>query len=75
MLIEAGPVVLPAVRVSLKAEDRKLRQRCIEIVAWQGDRQSLATLEAMTKEKSDDADLAQWAVGKIRSLSLENVNP
>jgi glycerophosphoryl diester phosphodiesterase len=68
MLIQAGPVVLPAVRKALASEDAPVRERAIRIVAWQGDVESLKMLRAMQKTGGGDAALAAWAIEKIKSL-------
>jgi glycerophosphoryl diester phosphodiesterase len=68
MLVQGGPGVLPGVRAALRSEDRVVRQRAIRIVAWQGDRESRATLREMVAKDSADAGLAAWALAKIEML-------
>lgn len=67
-LIKAGPDVLPNVRKALVSENAKIRQRAIQIVAWQGDRESLETLRTIQTSSAADATLAAWAIQKIESL-------
>jgi hypothetical protein len=40
----------------------------MRIVAWQGDPESLATLQAIQKTDTADAALAAWAIEKIQTL-------
>jgi glycerophosphoryl diester phosphodiesterase/HEAT repeat protein len=68
MLVQGGPAVLPAVRKALGSESAVVRERAIRIVAWQGDRDSLAALRAIQKADAADAILAAWAIDKIESL-------
>jgi glycerophosphoryl diester phosphodiesterase len=68
ILVEGGSTVLPEVRKVLTSENGEVRQRAIRIVAWQGDAESVATLESMRKTDPQDAGLIAWAVDKIESL-------
>jgi glycerophosphoryl diester phosphodiesterase len=68
MLVQAGPQVLPQVRVALQSTNPAARERAIRIVAWQGDADSLTTLHAMQTGNPQDADLAAWAIAKIESF-------
>ena len=70
ILVKAGPSVLPAVRAALATEPAPVRDRCIEIVAWQGDLASLPLLKAMAQSPSTDASLINWAIDKINTLSF-----
>jgi glycerophosphoryl diester phosphodiesterase len=71
MLVQGGPGVLPSVRTALRSENNTVRQRAIRIVAWQGDRQSCATLQAMETTDTANAALAAWALKKIHMLDPE----
>jgi len=68
MLIQAGPAVLPGVRKALTGNNAPIRERAIRIVAWQGDSESLQTLQAMQQTDKADAALIAWAIEKIESL-------
>ena len=68
ILVKASPVVLPDVRKALDSENQGVRQRAMRIVAWHGDIDSLATLQAIQKTSTADAALAAWAIEKIQSL-------
>jgi glycerophosphoryl diester phosphodiesterase len=68
MLVQAGPAVLPDVRKALGSEKISVRERAIQIVAWQGDTGSLEILRTMLKTDAPDADLVSWAIEKIESL-------
>ena len=68
ILVKASPAVLPEVRKALDSENQGVRQRAMRIVAWQGDSESLATLQAIQKTDTADAALAAWAIEKIQSL-------
>jgi glycerophosphoryl diester phosphodiesterase len=67
-LVQGGAAVLPGVRKALHNENSSVRQRAIRIVAWQGDRESRAKLQAMLTTDPDDAALAAWALEKIEML-------
>jgi hypothetical protein len=56
------------VRKALDSENQGVRQRAMRIVAWQGDNESLATLQAIQKTDAADATLAGWAIEKIQTL-------
>jgi HEAT repeat protein len=68
ILVKANPAVLPEVRKALDSENQVVRQRAMHIVAWQGDTESLAALQAIQKTDTADAALAAWAIEKIESL-------
>jgi glycerophosphoryl diester phosphodiesterase len=68
LLVQAGPVVLPAVRKALSSQDTATRERAIQIVAWQGDEGALPTLRGMQQAALKDAELAAWAINKIETL-------
>jgi glycerophosphoryl diester phosphodiesterase len=68
MLVKATPAVLPEVRKALDSENKEVRHRAMRIVAWQGDTESVATLQSIEKADVADAALAAWAVEKIQSL-------
>jgi glycerophosphoryl diester phosphodiesterase/HEAT repeat protein len=68
MLVKDGAAVLPAVRKALNDPNRQVRKRAIQIVAWQGDIESLEILQSMQTRDVADADLLKWAIDKINSL-------
>ena len=68
VLIHAGAGVLPQVRMELHSEDPAVRRRAMQIVAWQGDAASLTVLHAIQAEQGLDAEVAAWAIEKIKSL-------
>jgi glycerophosphoryl diester phosphodiesterase len=68
MLVKASPAVLPEVRKALDSDNKDVRQRAMRIVAWQGDSESLATLQSIQKTDAADAALAAWAIEKIQTL-------
>jgi len=68
MLIQAGRGVLPDVRKALSSDNSAVRERAIRIVAWQGDIDSIGTLQAMQKTSASDTALIAWAVEKIESF-------
>jgi glycerophosphoryl diester phosphodiesterase/HEAT repeat protein len=68
MLVKANPAVLPKVRKALNSDNQAVRLRAMRIVAWQGDTDSLAALQAIQKTNTADAALAAWAVEKIQTL-------
>jgi glycerophosphoryl diester phosphodiesterase/HEAT repeat protein len=68
ILVKADPAVLPDVRKALNSDNQAVRQRAMRIVAWQGDPESLATLQAIQKTDTADAALAAWAIEKIQTL-------
>jgi HEAT repeat protein len=69
ILVKAGPAVLPAVRQALSSEMKSVRERGVRILAWQGDRDSIAALQAMKTSAADSA-LIDWAIGKIQSQAF-----
>jgi glycerophosphoryl diester phosphodiesterase len=71
MLVKAGQAVLPDVRKDLQSKNQEVRQRAIRIVAWQGDTNSLDSLQALRATNGPDADLAAWAIAKIETLHPE----
>jgi glycerophosphoryl diester phosphodiesterase len=71
ILVKAGPAVLPGVRQALASENRAVRERAIQIVAWQGDTGSLEKLRGMRRANAADANLASWAITKIDSFHPE----
>jgi HEAT repeat protein len=71
MLIQAGPAVLPEVRKALASENAAVRERAIQIVAWQGDAGSLDALRAMQKTDATETALIAWAIEKIEILQLK----
>ena len=68
MLVKATPAVLPEVRKALDSDNKDVRQRAMRIVAWQGDTESLATLQSIQKTDAANAALATWAIEKIQAL-------
>ena len=68
ILVKASPAVLPDVRKALDSENQDVRQRAMRIVAWQGDAESLAALQAIQKTDTADSALAAWAIEKIQAL-------
>ncbi len=68
MLVKANPSALPEVRKALASDNKGVRERAMRIVAWQGDTESLTTLESIQKTDTADAALAAWAIEKIESL-------
>jgi glycerophosphoryl diester phosphodiesterase len=71
VLIHAGTGVLPQLRADLHSEDPAVRRRAIQIVAWQGDTASLSALQAIQAEGGPGAEVAAWAIAKIKSLQPE----
>ena len=67
-LTHADPAVLPAVRKALDSGNPTARTRAMHILAWQGDLGSLDKLHSMQAAGGPDADLAAWALEKIKSL-------
>jgi HEAT repeat protein len=59
---------LPQVRKALNSENPQVRHRAIRVVAWQGDRDSVAALQTLQRTDAKDADLIGWAIDKIQSL-------
>jgi HEAT repeat protein len=69
MLVQGGPLVLPAVREALGSQNNMVKVRAIRIVAWHGDRGSLQLLRAIRQTDPKDAELAVWAMEKIEVLN------
>jgi glycerophosphoryl diester phosphodiesterase len=70
ILVKAGPSVLPSVRHELQSENASVRERCIRILAWQGDHAALDPLRGMTQAHPDEAALIDWAISKIKALQF-----
>ncbi|HEY1947754.1 MAG TPA: glycerophosphodiester phosphodiesterase family protein [Bryobacteraceae bacterium] len=70
ILVKAGPAVLPTVRQALSSEMKAVRERSVRILAWQGDSDSTAALQAMKNSGAADPALIDWAIGKIRSQAF-----
>jgi glycerophosphoryl diester phosphodiesterase/HEAT repeat protein len=68
MLVQAGPSDLPAVRGALDSPNAAIKQRAIQIVAWQGDAAALQKLRAMQQADPKDVELVTWAIDKIETL-------
>jgi glycerophosphoryl diester phosphodiesterase/HEAT repeat protein len=68
VLVKGGPSVLPQVREALHNQNAAVRERAIQIVAWQGDGGALQTLRAMQQTDAKDAELVTWAIDKIEML-------
>jgi glycerophosphoryl diester phosphodiesterase len=68
LLVQGGPLVLPAVRRALSSPVAEVRKRAMQIVAWQGDTESLKPLKRMQQENTTDATLAAWAIAKIETM-------
>jgi glycerophosphoryl diester phosphodiesterase len=70
ILVKAGPTVLPAVRQALSSETKAVRERSVRVLAWQGDSDSTAALQAMKNSGAVDQALINWAIGKIHSQAF-----
>jgi glycerophosphoryl diester phosphodiesterase len=70
ILVKAGPAVLPNVREALQSGNTQMRERCIRILAWQGDREALPTLRSIARSHPEDAKLIEWAIEKIDILTF-----
>jgi HEAT repeat protein len=68
MLVQGGPSVLPAVREALGSQNKGVKARAIQIVAWQGDLGSMQSLRTIQQTDPQNAELATWAMEKIESL-------
>jgi glycerophosphoryl diester phosphodiesterase len=68
VLAKAGPAVLASVRNVMKSGDASVRRRAIHILAWQGDSGAIEELESVQKMNGPDAELAGWAIDRIRLL-------
>jgi glycerophosphoryl diester phosphodiesterase len=78
MLIQAGPSVLPQVRVALGSSKPTIRERAMHIVAMQGDVASVERLQSMLQSYPEQAQTIQWAVAKIAAMSkweIEKTEP
>ena len=70
ILVKAGPGVLPGVRQALQSENAQVRERSIQIVAWQGDREAIALLISMAQSHPEDRGLIQWAIKTIDLMTF-----
>jgi glycerophosphoryl diester phosphodiesterase len=68
MLIQAGPATLPAIESALPSASPAVRQRLLEIVAFQGDASVLTTLRRIQESDPGDSSI-QWAIEKIQAIS------
>lgn len=68
ILVKAGPHVLPAVRQALQSRDAGVRERCIRILAWQGDDKAFTLLRGLTQAHPEQRALIDWAISKIETL-------
>jgi glycerophosphoryl diester phosphodiesterase len=75
MLVKAGPGVLPAVRKGLDSPSATVRERCVRILAWQGDAHAIEQLRAFAQLHPDQSQLVDWAIEKIRTLSFQSIRP
>lgn len=73
ILVKAGPTVLPSVRKALQSRDTQTRRRSIQILAWQGDSESVASLRSLTQSHPEDGELIEWAIDKIHALDISFV--
>ena len=69
MLVKAGAAVLPEVREAMASEYPSVRSRATQIVAWQGDVESLPKLHSIETKNGQDAAQAAWAIQVIESLN------
>jgi glycerophosphoryl diester phosphodiesterase len=67
-LIEAGPVVLPAIRKALGDETGAIRQRLIAVLAWQADTDAIPLLHRLEDSDPGDREFIRWAIAKIQSV-------
>jgi glycerophosphoryl diester phosphodiesterase/HEAT repeat protein len=67
ILVQGGPLVLPAVREALDGQNSAVRERAIRIVAWQGDTDALPSLQRM-RQMGKDAELVTWAIDEIEAV-------
>jgi HEAT repeat protein len=70
ILVKAGPTILPSVRKALQSPDTQTRRRSIQILAWQGDSESVASLRSLTQSHPEDGELIEWAIEKIHALDI-----
>jgi HEAT repeat protein len=68
MLIEAGPPAVPAIANALPAAAPPVRERLIEILAFQGDPSALPALRKLEAADPADAEVA-WAIRKVEAFS------
>lgn len=73
-LVKSGPQVLPAVRDALSSDNVAVRERCIRILAWQGDIQAVGRLRAFAESHPDQSQLVAWAIEKILTLSFQGIH-
>jgi len=71
MLVKASPRVLPAVREGLGSPNTVVRERCVRILAWQGDAQAVDRLRILAQSHPDQSQLVDWAIEKIRTLAFQ----
>jgi glycerophosphoryl diester phosphodiesterase len=74
-LVKAGPKVLPAVRSALAHSQGKLRQRLIQILAWQADQHALPILQSLRKSDQSDRGLIDWAIATIQIFRATSSTP
>jgi HEAT repeat protein len=70
ILVKAGPLVLPNVRMALQSGGPSVRARCIRILAWQGDGKALDQLRGMIQSHPEERAQIDWAIHKIETLQL-----
>ncbi|AXC11256.1 Glycerophosphoryl diester phosphodiesterase [Acidisarcina polymorpha] len=68
MLVQGGPAVLPEVRKALANDSAQVRERAIQVLAWQGDPEALDALKTLSKNHPAQEHLALWAIAKIEML-------
>ncbi len=64
-LVKAGPKVLPNVRRALIGSRGNLRDRVIQILAWQADESALPLLQSLRVSDATDKGLIDWAIATI----------
>jgi glycerophosphoryl diester phosphodiesterase/HEAT repeat protein len=70
ILVKAGRPVLPGVRQALQSGDAAVRERCIRILAWQGDDQALILLRDVSRAHPEQRAQIDWAINKIDTLQV-----
>ena len=70
VLVKGGAQMLPAVRCELPESRGELRQRLIQIVAWQADDSALPILKQMEKSDPSNRELIGWAVSTIETFHI-----
>lgn len=70
ILVKAGPAVLPSVREALQSGNAQMRERCTQILAWQGDREALPMLRSIAQSHPEDRKLIEWAIEKINTRTF-----